>query len=258
MRRLVPLAVLLSLACGSETPTDTGGLTPGTSVARSVTVEQGAGQEAAVERRFPAEVVARATNNAGNPVEGQSINFATRTDGGPTWQAGVLTTNAQGRVRQTPTAGTVAWTSLLPGDSAHTIELVASNDGAPDVVATFSLVQQPGPITDTEEPLSSVGATGGPVTLPGTWVADDHGNPALWRVEADSVVSVTGTSHGHPDARTISPLRAGSAVACAYDTTGAAVLPMYVEVSGPAGERTVRVTTQGDPDRDAGVTLSDC
>lgn len=188
MRRLLPfLAVLALAACGGETPTDSGdddGIGPGGDVASSVTVEEGADQDTIVDRRFPAEVVARATTDAGNPISGKRITFENRTRGGPSWEASGLTTNSQGRVRQTPTAGTVAWTSLVPDDSAHVVELVASNDGAPDVVQTFRLVQQPGPPVDD---VCCLGIeTTGSDTL--TWsfeagsspLRDEHDNPVVF------------------------------------------------------------------------------
>lgn len=255
MRRLIAVLAALTLACGDEPPTDPGGgIQPGGEVASGVTVEQGADQDTIVGNRFPTEVVARATDDAGNPVEGQAVNFETRTEGGPTWTASVLTTDAEGRVRQTPTAGTVAWTSLVPGDSTHTVELVASNEGEPDVVETFTVLQQPGPVAEVEETGSTVRGTES-VEVPGDWVVDAHGNPALWRLQVDSIVTVSGNAHGSVEARTVFPSSNGTAIACGVAESGEAVLPMEVEVTGIDGNTTISVMTGGEG---TGVTLADC
>lgn len=150
---VLALALLFTAACGSEPTNLDGGGGPG--VAAAISVELGADQSARPERAMPDSVVGRVTDDQGRGVEGQLVNFEVPSGSeAGSFDAGALSTNAQGRVFNELTAGTRAWTSrLLDGqDSAYTARLVASRDGRPDEIAEMTFAVDPGPPRRGSEP----------------------------------------------------------------------------------------------------------
>lgn len=195
MRRLTISLLTLLLACGGS---PTGTVDGGPTVARSVTVEKGRAQRGPPEEHYPDSIVARATDNAGNPISGQIVNFQPVTEGSGTFEARTLQTRSDGRVFNRWRAGEKAWTMLwiTTGDTMHVAELIASRDGRPDLVETVRAVTEPGPV-ETVLARGTGGDTRGPSphTLPlwfagdscedGAcgWIQDAHGNPHPFDVE---------------------------------------------------------------------------
>lgn len=183
-RRMLAAAAFVFAACGGSSSSTGPGDTP--SLTQSVTLEQGQGQHTEATHFYPDSIVARATDEEGNPIPGQIINFQLVTEGAGSFAARTLQTRADGRVFNRWRAGEKAWTWLWDEsrDTMHVAELIASRDGRPDLVETVRAVTEPGPAVST-----SIGGSGpdtkgpSPHVLPlvfndvAPWVEDAHGNP---------------------------------------------------------------------------------
>jgi hypothetical protein len=115
----------LSLACGGD-----GGTTPGGGAA-ALHVVSGDQQTAPPNAELPQPLVVRVTDGAGQPVEGQIVNFRVVSGGGSMF-AGAGITDAQGIVQDRWTLGPTE------GPQAAEARAVDNTTGAPIVFATFT------------------------------------------------------------------------------------------------------------------------
>lgn len=210
MRRLSLLCLVLALACGGPTGPEDRSL----QLAAAIEVESGTDQIAPVTEVMPDSVVARVLDADGNPVEGRLVNFEVDAgDEAGRFDASALQSNGQGRVFNELRAGTRTWTDRVWNmeDSAYTVRLVASNEGRPDEVQSFTFAVEPGPVVETSFTWKRSGAT--PIRLPAS-AFDEYGNPGLIRAEVDSFFHVRSDVYGHREAMALAVDSVGRALVC--------------------------------------------
>lgn len=198
------LVAILAACSGGPTGLDDGGPPD---VVASIEVEKGEGQRGPPVEVLPDSVVGRVLNSAGDPMSGVFVNFETP---GGTFDADGLTTNGNGRVFNELTTGEVAWTARVAAgeDSAFTARLVASRDGRPDEIASFTFAVDPDPAASAALAGGRWSMAEGPFSArleaPGSMAPDEHGNPALFRLRVGpGMLDVLDARMGWPSGRTL-------------------------------------------------------
>jgi alpha-tubulin suppressor-like RCC1 family protein len=197
--RLPLLAALALAACETSTsPPEPGG-------PAALQIVSGDLQTATVGQELPEALVARVTDEDGDPVAGQLVDFRV-TAGGGTVHAGAAQTNAQGEVRERWTLGTVA------GDTQRVeARAVDAATGEALLFATFRAVATPGPAASITAlaPTARTGQAGQPLADSlRARVADAYGNavpgvPVAWMATAGggTVAPASGTTDATGTAR---------------------------------------------------------
>ena len=224
---LLPLGVLLVGSCGDSTGTDDAG------PPAAMEILDGDEQEGRAGAELPEPLVVRVTDEGGNPVPDQHVNWRVTTGGGSVF-AGAGLTNSNGEVRERWTLGTVAGS-----EQQVEVRAVDNETGEPLVFATFSATALPGTgralaRVETNELTGPLGAElAGPISVK---LTDEFGNPIAGATITFTVVAGGGSvnpasAESNENGIAATAWRLGNRLDIAHRLTASAPSATAIEIS---------------------------